>query len=451
MFAAHSRHSNNTPASQTDSAIRGTARVRKTNNPNWHKLSRHSHDIIIQPKLTVRGPDDEYEKEADVVANRVMRMPANEQDEESIVQTKQINSPAIQRFCSECEEDREEGQAAEVQAKAEQPASPDTSSNSVYKALNLSGGAPLHDSVRSRIEPALNTDLSHVRVHSGSTAQTAAQSINARAFTHQNNIYLGSGQSATDTKLMAHEATHVVQQGSMDKPELQRWASHEFYCASPKEITYFSDKKLIDEITKINAGYTRGRCLNKSTETELDYLNDLKTETLMRPRALLTRPTGIKSTIAGSVLDYGVELTHTLSLSPGGKSSDLIGSEITENIDLVRDDFGHGKAKEDKWVLGKIGSISGDTFIDSILTGGTHVRNQCRDKEFKTLPPVREERQKYYWRKFKDGVWEPKPVANNRIIFKVAYDFNTKSFNAITIYNGVTYKQPYNGLRPRQK
>ncbi|GJL83482.1 MAG: hypothetical protein DHS20C01_31160 [marine bacterium B5-7] len=51
-----------------------------------------------------------------------------------------------------------------------------------------------------------------MRVHSDAAAQDTARSLNARAFTHGSNIWLGPGESQQDTGLMAHEATHVVQQ-----------------------------------------------------------------------------------------------------------------------------------------------------------------------------------------------------------------------------------------------
>jgi len=64
------------------------------------------------------------------------------------------------------------------------------------------------------VEPVLGADLSSVRVHSGVQAKEASQSLNAKAFTHRNDIFLGEGQSPHDTRLMAHEATHTVQQGA---------------------------------------------------------------------------------------------------------------------------------------------------------------------------------------------------------------------------------------------
>lgn len=78
---------------------------------------------------------------------------------------------------------------------------------------NPGTGSPLPNRVRSQIEPVVDTNLSDVRVHAGGDAQQAARDLSARAFTHGSNIWLGKGESADDTRLMAHEATHVVQQG----------------------------------------------------------------------------------------------------------------------------------------------------------------------------------------------------------------------------------------------
>jgi hypothetical protein len=58
----------------------------------------------------------------------------------------------------------------------------------------------------------LGVDLSHVQVHSDAAAQVSARRLEAKAFTHQNHIWLGPHQSADDVALMAHELTHVVQQ-----------------------------------------------------------------------------------------------------------------------------------------------------------------------------------------------------------------------------------------------
>lgn len=77
---------------------------------------------------------------------------------------------------------------------------------------NKGAGRALEPETRARLESGLGVDLSAVRVHDDSRARGAAQALNARAFTHGSDIWLGPGESQQDTRLMAHEATHVVQQ-----------------------------------------------------------------------------------------------------------------------------------------------------------------------------------------------------------------------------------------------
>jgi hypothetical protein len=75
-------------------------------------------------------------------------------------------------------------------------------------------GDPLRPHVRRTLESRMAVDLTGVRVHEGPAAHATAAAINARAFTHQNDIWLGHGESQEDVRLMAHEVTHVVQQGA---------------------------------------------------------------------------------------------------------------------------------------------------------------------------------------------------------------------------------------------
>lgn len=106
------------------------------------------------------------------------------------------------------EEDTEE---QPVQAKG----APRSSSNTdaVDTALGRRrSGDKLDPQLRSRMESSTGYDLSHVRIHNDSAAHDAARDINARAFTQGRDIWLGRGESQSNTRLMAHELTHVVQQ-----------------------------------------------------------------------------------------------------------------------------------------------------------------------------------------------------------------------------------------------
>src|SRR5262245_30450203 len=83
-----------------------------------------------------------------------------------------------------------------------------------HAIANKGAGNPINPDTRGALESRMGVDLGHVRVHDDSESKDAASALNARAFTHQNDIWLGRGASQDDTRLMAHEATHVIQQSS---------------------------------------------------------------------------------------------------------------------------------------------------------------------------------------------------------------------------------------------
>jgi len=77
-----------------------------------------------------------------------------------------------------------------------------------------SGGQPIPDQVRAKMETALGADFSDVRVHIGQEAS----SLGAIAYTWGSNIHFAPGQYNPNTiqgqKLLGHELWHVVQQRS---------------------------------------------------------------------------------------------------------------------------------------------------------------------------------------------------------------------------------------------
>jgi Domain of unknown function (DUF4157) len=85
--------------------------------------------------------------------------------------------------------------------------------------------AAVPESVLAKVEPLLGTGLGHVRVRADVSAEAVAHRLNASAFTHGDEIWLGSGSRSTDVGLMAHELTHTVQQGGpqgAQVPSIQR-------------------------------------------------------------------------------------------------------------------------------------------------------------------------------------------------------------------------------------
>jgi hypothetical protein len=79
------------------------------------------------------------------------------------------------------------------------------------------GGQPLDAESRGFLEPRFGHDFSQVRIHTDSRASQSAESIAARAYTVGADIAFRSGEyqpgSSDGKRLLAHEITHVIQQG----------------------------------------------------------------------------------------------------------------------------------------------------------------------------------------------------------------------------------------------
>lgn len=73
-------------------------------------------------------------------------------------------------------------------------------------------GTPVDAGLRAEVAAVLGAPVPEARVHQDETAQVGTAAIEARAFAHGRDIFLGPGESANDRALMAHELTHVAQQ-----------------------------------------------------------------------------------------------------------------------------------------------------------------------------------------------------------------------------------------------
>lgn len=80
------------------------------------------------------------------------------------------------------------------------------------------GGSPLPENLCTDMEQRFGEDFGDVRLHTGSTAQESAASVQAHAYTVGNDVVLGATVPSLDTEAgrhtLAHELTHVVQQRS---------------------------------------------------------------------------------------------------------------------------------------------------------------------------------------------------------------------------------------------
>ena len=177
---------------------------------------------VIQAKLRVGPANDTYEREADRMADRVMNMSIAEAAPVQLAGPEDDDLPeaeSIQRFDDEdilTVEPLASPATPILQAKADDGFEVGSSVESRLTA-SKGGGAPLPAQTRAFMEPRFGADFSGVRVHTDSGAVQMNHELNAQAFTHGRDIYMGANKynpgSSAGNRLLAHELTHVVQQG----------------------------------------------------------------------------------------------------------------------------------------------------------------------------------------------------------------------------------------------
>ena len=211
---------------------------------------------LIQAKLRIGQAGDVYEQEADRVAEQVMGMPEPEISDKTET-SDQTQDTLIQRLCPKCEdelhrqpeeeEDEEEKvvqtkfiskqgenliqrqeepeeEEEEISIQSRQNSAPEPRISPVFDARIQSHrgkGESLPSSMRAFFEPRFGYDFSGVRIHTDGNAAETARAMNAQAFTLGRNIVFGKGEYRLGIfegqKLLAHELTHVIQQGSTQK------------------------------------------------------------------------------------------------------------------------------------------------------------------------------------------------------------------------------------------
>ena len=223
--------------------------------------------VTIQPKLEIGSPDDEYEQEADQVADKVMRMP----------ESRELK---VQRKCKECEEEEKK----KVQKKADQ-GSNQVPTDLVSQLNNSSKqGSFLDDETNKEMSSKFGRDFSNVRVHADKQSTKMSLELGAKAFTYGKDIYfkrsLYNPKSFSGKKLLAHELTHVVQQNSNHKPNrvLQRDIEGTFRVQWRNKIDSEIKDRGNEYAVAVVAGISAASMPSRYDDTVKTFLEELQTE-----------------------------------------------------------------------------------------------------------------------------------------------------------------------------
>lgn len=219
-----------------------------------HNLANIDLTSPVQAKLTIGQPGDKYEQEADQVAAQVVKL-IHAPTQESV--QRQPLSEALDKI-----------QMHPLLQRRSTPSEEDASTKLESSISQARGnGQSMSDSIRQPMEKAFGTDFSDVKIHTDAKADMLSRSINALAFTTQNDIFFKQGAynpgSSQGQELLAHELTHTIQQtGSKPlqlKPDSRSPSSQISRSTSPNvQRVYLDNPKLFSEKTQLGAFYSRG-------------------------------------------------------------------------------------------------------------------------------------------------------------------------------------------------
>jgi hypothetical protein len=180
---------------------------------------------VIQTKPAINKPGDEYEQEAERMAEQVLRMPDSMlQRDKPEVGVNKLQTALLSRSVAPINSRRQPDEEKLLQAKTVSEESPSLNSDLEERMSNLRGGGrPLSSASRNYFEPRFGYDFNQVRIHTDDGAAGLARAVNARAFTLGHDVVFASGQYAPEQdegkKLLAHELTHVIQQNQSNHLE----------------------------------------------------------------------------------------------------------------------------------------------------------------------------------------------------------------------------------------
>jgi hypothetical protein len=186
-----------------------------------------------QPTLTVNTPGDAYEQEADRVADQVMRVSAppvqgavSPTGQRALLRQVMRPRDLVDSVAPPEEEGEEESPSPEPQQALQRSSTGGTMTTtaSFEKSLERSirsEGEALPQGTRTFMESRFGRDFAGVRIHRDAKADEFAHGVNARAFTVGNSIFFARSayqpESVDGQRLIAHELTHVLQQGASER------------------------------------------------------------------------------------------------------------------------------------------------------------------------------------------------------------------------------------------
>ncbi len=168
---------------------------------------------LVQAKLVVGRADDRFEREADAVSDQIMASFASLRP----AATSAGDGPlAVVRGPRSSDRPSRIRRSLDVETIGLGGGDLDEETSARIRRTS-GGGARLDPATRAAMESGFGADFSAVRIHADRDASVLNRQLQARAFTVDRDVFFDHGQydpsSHAGRRLLAHELTHVVQQG----------------------------------------------------------------------------------------------------------------------------------------------------------------------------------------------------------------------------------------------
>jgi hypothetical protein len=326
-------------------------------NPRANEMKVRSSLPLLQPKLTIGAPGDKYEQEADRVAQQVVQRlhapqvrlsPLNQTlQRESAPEEEELQMKPVISLIQRQELDADEDEAEELQMKPlvqrQESGGGDEASTDLESSIQQARGSgqSLDTSIRQPMEQAFGAGFGGVRIHTDAHADGLNRSLQSRAFATKQDIFFKRGEYNPSTKggqeLIAHELTHVVQQGSAQvqrsgDPIIQReLVESPMHSNAEKRASNPKDKYFTKEVNETQREFVR---FDTDDYPQIDAgdLGKYNEKVLENPAADVSAE--YKARSSGDVYSSPDQSGLVINVHPGGKLMTVgsAGSMSAENV-----------------------------------------------------------------------------------------------------------------------
>lgn len=182
------------------------------------RVAVHPAPARLQAKLEVGSPADPHEREAEEIADRVMRGAPGPGPVAHGGDAPTLRRCSCGGTCPACRARKEKERLARAAEGGAGAVSTGVAAPPVVHEVLRAPGRPLDAGAAAFLEPRFGHSFGAVRVHADARAAESAKAVGARAYTVGRHVVFGPGQYRPESddgrRLLAHELAHVLQQDS---------------------------------------------------------------------------------------------------------------------------------------------------------------------------------------------------------------------------------------------